>query len=71
MSRYQVTIDSTLCSGLAACLDAAPGAIALGRDGIARPTALASDDERVLEAAAACPMGAIAVVDLVARRQVA
>ena len=62
MPRFRIQIDRSLCSGSDSCVDAAPDAIALGPDGLA----VARDgdhDDRVLEAARGCPMGAITVFD--------
>lgn len=56
---YRVTIDANLCSGFGSCLQEAPGIFRL--DGGTATAPLTTDDVRVLEAAAACPMGAIAV----------
>lgn len=71
MGRYQIQIDSTLCSGYGACAELAPKVIALDKHGQATAPATATDDEAVLEAAAACPMGAIAVYDTLSGRQAA
>lgn len=70
MPRFRIQIDRSLCSGFGSCVDVAPDAIALGPDGLA----VARDDEhddRVLEAARGCPMGAIAVFDAETREQAA
>ena len=62
MPRYRIQIDRSLCSGFGSCADAAPGAIDLGPDGVA--TARDGEyDDRVLDAARGCPMGAIKVFD--------
>jgi ferredoxin len=45
--------------------------IALDKHGEATPSVDATDDEAVLKAAAACPMGAIAVHDTISGRQAA
>ena len=56
---YKVVIDLDLCAGYGSCVDAAPDAFRLeGVTATADPT---TNDPRVLEAAAACPMGAISV----------
>jgi ferredoxin len=62
MSTYRIEIDRSLCSGFGACADLAPRVIALD-GGVATLRVGESDDPAVLEAAAACPMGAIAVVE--------
>jgi ferredoxin len=56
---YKVTVDSNLCSGFGSCVQAAPDAFRL-EGGIATSVSTTADD-RVVEAAAACPMGAISV----------
>ncbi len=63
MPGYRVQIDRSLCSGFGSCVDSAPEAFALGGDGIAvaRDSGL---DDRAIEAARGCPMGAIAVFDV-------
>ncbi len=63
MTTYRIEIDRTLCSGFGSCVQAAPGAFALDAGGIATPLVVLSDDERVLDAAASCPMGAISVTE--------
>ena len=70
MSRYRIQIDRSLCSGFGSCADAAPESFALGGDGIAVVLDGGLDD-RVLEAARGCPMGAIAVFDAETGKQVA
>ena len=56
---YRVVIDRNLCSGFGSCVDEAPGTFRL-EAGTAVAVATTTDP-RVLEAAAACPMGAISV----------
>ncbi len=63
MPGYRIQIDPSLCSGFGSCVDAAPGAIDLGSDGIAT-TLDGEHDGRVLDAARGCPMGAITVFDV-------
>jgi ferredoxin len=60
MSRYRIEIDRSLCSGFGACAELAPEVIAL-EGGLATLRVGSCDDTAVLEAAAACPKGAIAV----------
>ena len=55
MSTYRIEIDRSLCSGFGACADLAPQVIAL--DGGVATLRVGE------EAAAACPMGAITVVE--------
>jgi ferredoxin len=61
MTTYHVEIDRSLCSGFGACARLAPEVIGLDRGGIASARVGVTDDEGVLEAEAACPMGAIVV----------
>lgn len=61
MSTYHVIIDPTLCSGFGACVDAAPELFRLDAGGIASAVEVETSDPRALDAAAACPMGAICV----------
>jgi ferredoxin len=70
MPRYRIQIDRSLCSGFGSCVDAAPDAFALGGDGVAAALD-GRGDERALEAARGCPMGAIAVFDADTGEQVA
>jgi ferredoxin len=60
---YRIEIDRSLCSGFGSCADLAPRTLRLGADGLAVAAADRTDDEDVLEAAASCPMGAIAVLE--------
>jgi ferredoxin len=60
---YRIQIDRSLCSGFGSCADLAPRSVRLGPDGLAEPTGAETEDDDVLEAAASCPMGAIAVLD--------
>lgn len=61
MTLYRIEIDRSLCSGFGACVDEAQDAFRL-ENGIAVAVAT-STDSRVLDAAAACPMGAITVIE--------
>jgi ferredoxin len=61
MTVYRIEIDRSLCSGFGACADEAGDAFRL-ENGLAVAVATSSDP-RVLDAAAACPMGAITVVE--------
>jgi len=58
---YRIEIDRSLCSGFGACVEEAADAFHL-ENGIAIAVAT-SADPRVLDAASACPMGAIVVVE--------
>ncbi len=64
MSKYEITIDQSLCSGYGACVDAAPKLFRLDRGGIANAVVLVTDDPSALDAADACPMGAIFVQEV-------
>jgi ferredoxin len=61
MSAYRIVIDRTLCSGFGACAEHAPELIQLDSSGLAALRVGETDDESILDAADACPMGAIAV----------
>ena len=60
---FRVEIDRDLCSGFAACVDDAPEIFKLDDSGTATLLVSETDDERALQAAADCPMAAIAVFD--------
>ena len=60
---YRIVIDGSLCSGFGTCAELAPDQFEVGPDGIALARVGESDDRAVLDAAAQCPMGAIAVYD--------
>ena len=59
---FRVVIDGSLCSGFGDCADLAPDVFELDSHGKALLRTGASDDPNVLEAVAACPMGAISAV---------
>ena len=61
---YRIEIDRSLCSGFGACAELAPDVFEVAGDGIATIRSGTSDDPGVLEAADACPMGAISVVEV-------
>jgi ferredoxin len=71
MSTYKIVIDRSLCSGFGTCAEIAPNLFDVGGDGIAAARVGETDDEAVLEAAASCPMGAIAVYHLATGEQAA
>jgi ferredoxin len=71
MTTYRIVIDRSLCSGFGTCAEMAPDLFEVGPDGIAATRAGTSDDPAVLDAAASCPMGAIAVFDLATGEQAA
>jgi ferredoxin len=60
---YRIVIDRTLCSGFGACADLAPEIFELEAGGVASARVGQSSDPVVLEAANACPMGAITIVE--------
>lgn len=60
---YKIVIDQSLCSGFGACAELAPEVFQLDAGGTASVRVGTTDDPIVLDAAAACPMGAIAVVE--------
>lgn len=64
MSPFQIRIDASLCSAYGACIAEAPEVLTLDAAGIAQARVDQTDDDAVLAAARACPMGAIAVRDL-------
>jgi ferredoxin len=71
MSLYRIEIDRSLCSGFGTCVDLAPHLIQLDDSGTAALRVGETDDELAFEAAASCPMGAIAVYDLESGKQAA
>ncbi len=62
MTLYRIEIDRSLCSGFGACVDEAEDVFRL-ENGVAVAVAT-STDPRVLDAADACPMGAITVIEI-------
>ncbi len=71
MARYQVLIDRSLCSGYGACAEIAPNLISLDKHGEATLRCGETDDDGILDAAAACPMGAISAYDTTSGKQAA
>lgn len=63
MPAFKIIIDRGLCSGFGACAELAPDLVSLGSDGIATARVGSSDDPRVFDVAASCPMAAIDVVE--------
>ena len=61
---YRIVIDGSLCSGFGDCADLAPEVFELDGHGKAQLRTGTSSDPQVLEACAACPMGAISVVEV-------
>ena len=60
---YWIVIDRSLCSGFGSCAELAPEVFEVDDGGLVSLRAGTSDDPAVLEAAAACPMAAISVVE--------
>jgi ferredoxin len=60
---YRIVIDQSLCSGFGECADLAPDVFELEQSGRAFVRVGSSNDPAVLDAAAACPMGAITIVE--------
>jgi ferredoxin len=63
MSRFTIVIDQALCAGYSSCVLEAPELFELDDDGVAVARSRTTDDPRVHAAAAACPMGAIRVIE--------
>jgi ferredoxin len=63
---YQIVIDRSLCSGFGSCVELAPDVFELDAAGTASLRVGRSADPAVLDAAAACPMGAIIVEEVAA-----
>ena len=61
---YEIVIDRSLCSGFGACAELAPDVFEVDAGGKADVRVGRSDDPAVLDAAAACPMAAIQVIEL-------
>lgn len=64
MSTYRISIDPTLCSGFGSCVDLAPALFRLEAGGLATAVTTETSDPAAVEAAAACPMGAILVSEV-------
>jgi len=60
---FTIVIDRSLCSGFGACAELAPETFDVDDGGLVSLRVGSSDDPAVLEAAAACPMAAISVVE--------
>ena len=60
---YRITIDRNLCSGFGACAELAPDVFEVDEGGLVTIRIGSSADPSVVDAAAACPMAAIAVVE--------
>jgi ferredoxin len=63
---YRITIDRSLCSGFGSCAALAPEIFELDSEGLASVrvgTSDNADDVAVVDAASACPMAAISVIE--------
>jgi ferredoxin len=60
---YRIAIDRSLCSGFGACAELAPEVFEVDRGGLVSLRIGTSDDPAVLDAASACPMAAISIVE--------
>jgi len=60
---YEIVIDRSLCSGFGACAELAPNVFEVDAGGLATARVGQTDDPAVLDAAAACPMAAIHVIE--------
>jgi ferredoxin len=61
---YRIEIDRSLCSAYGTCIDLAPDLFELADDLIAVARVGETDAEAAAEAASACPMGAIRLVEI-------
>ena len=61
---HRIEIDRSLCSAYGTCIDIAPDLFELSDDLIAVARVGATDAEAAVEAAGACPMGAIRLVEI-------
>lgn len=60
---YRIVIDRSLCSGFGSCAELAPEIFEVDNGGLVSLRRGTSDDPSALDAAAACPMGAISVIE--------
>ncbi len=61
---YRIKIDRTMCSAYGECIGLAPGVFQLGDDNVCMVIdADGEDDEAILDAARACPVDAITLID--------
>ena len=72
LSGLQIRIDRTLCVGTKNCIHVAPEVFELGYDQIVTflEDALDIERDRLIEACAVCPVGALLVFDETGRRLV-
>ena len=61
---YRITIDRSLCTGYGECVGLAPVVFQIGADHISVVVdPYGDDDEAILDAARACPVDAITLID--------
>jgi ferredoxin len=61
---YRIRIDRSLCSGYGECVGIAPEVFQLGKDNVSLVVdPEGTDDEMILDAARACPVDAITLID--------
>ena len=60
---YKIVIERSLCSGFGACAELAPEIFEVDGGGLVSLRIGMSNDPGVLDAAAACPMGAIEIIE--------
>jgi len=60
---YKIVIERSLCSGFGACAELAPEIFEVDGGGLVSLRLGTSDNPAVLDAAAACPMGAIEIIE--------
>jgi ferredoxin len=61
---FKIVIDRSLCSGFGACAELAPEVFDVDGGGLVSLRVGTSEDPAVLDAADACPMAAISVVEV-------
>jgi len=61
---YRIVIDRSLCSGFGSCAELAPDVFEVDAEGLVALRTGTSADPGVLDAADACPMAAISVVEV-------
>ena len=61
---YRIKIDRSVCTGYAECVGLAPEVFRLGDDNVSIVVdPEGTDDEAILDAARACPVDAITLID--------
>ena len=61
---YRIVVDRNKCQGIGACVSAAPDVFEVDREGKAVViNAGGGDDDTILQAAEACPLEAIVLID--------